>query len=234
MDAEDNLIGVSLAWAIIIILPYVVFGFNSFVGWTTIPDLVDIFLYTPVMGVLLYNLYKLTKGDAKLPKWLEYLTLIILFIHFEGHGFHWAANAIDVLTERENVVGVVHNVAYFLDEIVSHIVYFSTLILFFFLLSYIQYVYNPQEVKNKLKVIGSGIFFSFVYTISMIEGQYILYGMALAAIYAILIGYLYTKKKDIVKQSIILFFLIYSVFVFVWSGVYIAIFGSLKQPSEIF
>ena len=234
MDIEDNLVAISVVWFFVIILPYLLFGFNSFVQWTTIPDLVDIFFYTPIMGFFLYMLFKKVKEGKEIPFWLEFLAILALFVHFEGHGFHWAANALDVLAERNNITGIVLEVAYFLDEIVSHIVYFGALILYFYVLSAIQYGYNKKEVSNKLKVMASSVFFSFAFTISMIEGQFIYIGMVLSIIYIVAIVLMYVlKDKDVINQVIILYWLIFSVCVFLWSGVYYAIFGSLKQPSEI-
>ena len=97
----------SISYFAIVIASHIVFGMhlrpNELVS---LPDIIDLIFYPPIIGVLLYLLYDSTVSKSA-SMYEKILYLIFLILHIEGHGIHWSSNALDVLIEREGISGLV-------------------------------------------------------------------------------------------------------------------------------
>ena len=219
----------------ITILPYLIFGFELHLGVTSYPDIIDLFFYPPIIGLTLFALFKGLKTN-EIPTWIQYLAYFLLILHFEGHGFHWAANSLDVLMEHEGISGLLANYAYFLDEIVSHKIMYYTFYGYAILLVLLESKYSDYTLEEKwYLILPAAILGGFAFMISGIEGQSP-YEVITAAIIIIAITcYIFRNKfREITKKPIICFYFIASIVMLITAGLYLAIFGSFIQPSEWF
>jgi len=226
----------SLLYFLLVIFPYLAFGFCSTRLFVGIPDLIDLTLYVPVFSFILLSIFW-CYDISNIPDWLRFLAYFSLVLHFWGHGFHWAANAVDVALSNNSAPSEVINFAYFLDEILGHIFMFSGLLLFVFVLTYIDIIYVDEYPHfNRIRLGFFGFFLGFSLTLAFIEGQYIRYALILCAIYIISL-LLYcgkTRNTLIFRSPFIYFWIIAFLSIFVWSSIYVAIFGDFYQPSELF
>ncbi|MEX0567643.1 MAG: hypothetical protein Q6363_000585 [Candidatus Njordarchaeota archaeon] len=217
---------------LIIIFPYIIFGFKIESGLVSMPDLIDLVFYPPVFGVLLFVIYESVKSDNQ-PKYIKYIAFIMLVIHFEGHGLHWAANAIDVLVYgNSSIPKEIADFAYFLDEILSHKIMFGGILGFFFVLFVIDIRYNKYKKYNPVWGL-LGIVQGLLFTISFIEGQFIIDAMIIVAVF--LVSMFVIHGKDILKardKPMCWFVLLFLISMYIWAILYVLIFGGLYQPSE--
>ena len=231
MRSFTGLIILGFAYFCIIILPYLVFGFGFIYGIVSYPDLIDILLYPPVTGLLLYFIWRNLNVRSE---FLNYLFVLLFIIHFVGHGFHWAANAINVTMDNYgNVPEAVHSYAYFLDEILSHkIMYFSVIGLLLLILYVSRDLTYELDSKKKILAELSALIYGFSITVSFIEGQSP-YEAIVFGVIALLLPLIYVKGvKETYEKPFLRFFFHLGFWIIVWSSLYYVIFQGFPQPSE--
>jgi len=231
LDSFKGLISIGFAYFLIIIFPYLIFGFSFTYGIISYPDLIDLLFYPTVIGMLLYYTWRrIGEGDEG----LNYLFAFFLIIHFVGHGFHWAANAIDVTIE--NVGGTpqqVHSYAYFLDEILSHKIMYYSLIALLLIILYASKRINEEPGKWEL-VLGelSSLIFGFSVTISFIEGQSP-YEAIIFGVLSIIVTFLhFGGLREIQNHPFARYYLRLGIWILIWASAYYALFHGFPQPSE--
>ena len=229
----------------------VAYGIGSFVlidvpvfielltGWKTapinFPDIIDITLFVPFMAIILLSLYRSYNiRDKK----LSTILLIAYVIFFEGHGVHWAANALDLLQHCEGAdclarfgeAAESQKLAYFLDEIIGHkLMYYPLfLILLIFLLIDTELKMSRQE---RFLLYLSGVLHGFYLIVATVEGQTGIEGLIFAALALIIC--LRMGLSDTKKRPFALFMLTTSIVMLVLGISWWAYWGALVQPSKI-
>ncbi len=227
----------SVVYFLVVIAPYLVVLVAPRSGLRWLPDMVDLVLYLPVIGIIFIELIRnIMPNDA--PKGVQYLILLSAILHFYGHGFHWSANAIDVRMP-EGSEPTVKEWAYFLDEILGHIIMFGGLLLFVYSLALSEAIYTSyhREEYPKHILVAFGIFHGFTLTLAFIEGQFIYYAFILILLYVVLIAILGEKSDGLsrtLQKPFILFWFSTLLSIYLWSAIYFLIFGGLYQPSELY
>jgi hypothetical protein len=166
-----------------------------------IGDLLD--LFTPfVMIFLVYKLYDLIvtgnpAGNIIIPhKAARILILAGGAAFMEGHGIHLAANSIfRHLTELENTP--LHSLTYFLDEILSHILWDSGIILVslgLLMLSF-QMKYKNNLKRYPLLICFAGIFFGFTFFVDAVEGQTVIFTFPFSILMMLVLVFLLKIRK---------------------------------------
>jgi len=237
LKVSNLLIIYSIAYFLIVISPYfvVIAAPGAGLGW--VPDTIDLILYFPVFGIILLELFRnVVPNDA--PKSLQYLILLAIMLHFYGHGFHWAANAINTRIPANSEL-TVKEWAYFLDEILGHKIMFGGLLLFVFSMSFCEIVYTKYgaEQYSRTKLALFAMFQGVTLTLAFIEGQFIYDAFVLIAIYTIFLAALgkkFENFREILKKPFVFFWLVTLLSIYLWSALYILLFGGLFQPSELY
>ncbi|MGQ4891409.1 MAG: hypothetical protein ACP6IP_02870 [Candidatus Njordarchaeia archaeon] len=230
------LIILGFGYLIVIILPYLIFGF-SFIPWIiSCPDLIDLLIYPLYMGLTLFYIYEKT---PKKERPLSVLYIALLIIHIEGHGFHWVANAIDVTIENiqnwESVQQLVtlHRYAYFLDEILSHKIMFYSISIIMIIILYWSNRYKAEiNQKQKYLLDTSSIVFGFSLIISFIEGQTPIEGIIFAIALITFALILYRDIREIYDNFTSRFLFTMAMTIVIISAAYFAIFQGFPQPSK--
>ena len=225
--------GLALAFFFIEIIPVLIFGFSYIPGVISIRDMIDIFVYPPIMGYLFYMIYnEVFREYNGLVSPLYFLAVVL---HFEGHGFHWAANALNVMMEHAGISGVVLKYAFLLDEIISHKMMFHAFIVILLIILYMATKYRIGESENALKyMFPAGILFGFSLSAAMVEGQSP-YELIITCIIILLIITLtpYGGFSRVKRNDVLAFLFSMALFSLVLAGAYYAIFKGFPQPSEI-
>lgn len=228
----------SVSYFCLLILPYIIFGFSYIPFIISIPDLINLILYTPIITVILILLFQdLSKSHSNII--IEHIFVFLLVLHFLGVGFHWAANAIHETLKHANVSGDAISYAYYLDEIIGHkIMYYPFfLILVLFLFLELKHYRASQEINYLYVILNilSGVLFGFSLIISGIEGQSAYETILMAIIILIIILLSSTShKKEIGKLPFSSFIFVTSVSVLILGALYFYIFGGFIEPSQIF
>jgi len=218
------------------ILPYLVFGFKYIPGIISIPDLINLTLYPFVIGLTLYSIFTslIRKEDSI---FLKYLFIFLLILHMEGHGFHWAANALDVTMDHTTgVPAALHGYAYFLDEHLGHWLLFYALfgmLLHFLLISVVK---SRDEKVEKLWLINQIAAFAFGFSliVSGIEAQ-MPYETIIAGLifFTIPIVFLKEKLKEMFREKCLVSYMFSTgLWIIMLASIYWIIFQGFPQPSE--
>ena len=225
-----------IGYFVVIILPYLIFGF-SFIPWIiSYPDLIDLLVYPLFMGLTLFYIYEKTPNKEK---FLKILYMSLLIIHIEGHGFHWVANAIDVTIENVPDWGAIpqlvslHQYAYFLDEILSHKIMFYSISIIMLLILYWSGRYEAQLEKRTIYTLDiSSVIFGFSIIVSFIEGQSPI-EVIIFAIALIILGFIIYRRLDRIYQNPVARYMFNTaVTILVIAAIYYMIFHGFPQPSE--
>lgn len=225
----------SLLCFFIITFPYIITGFYFVPGIISVPDLIDLILYPVVIGYILYLIYEeVFKNYEGI---LKPLYFVLVIIHYVGHGFHWAANALNETIKHLDGVSnqYIANYAYFLDEIVSHKIMFYSIIIILYIVLYMAIRYNVGEGENALKMmIIPALFFAFYISAAMVEGQSP-YELLITMIGFLIVTLAYSRGEfsRINKNYVIAFFFIAAIISLAMASVYYAIFKGFPQPSEV-
>ena len=231
-----ELIVLGIGYFVVVIFPYLIFGF-SFIPWiVSYPDLIDLLVYPLFMGLTLFYIYEKTP-NKETP--LKILYIALLVVHIEGHGFHWAANAIDVTIENiPNWTAIpqlisLHQYAYFLDEILSHKIMFYSISIIMLLILYWSERYETQLGKNMMHTLDiSSIIFGFSIIVSFIEGQSPIEGIIFAIALIILGFIIYRNLSKIYQNTVARYMFNTAVAILVIAAIYYMIFHGFPQPSE--
>ena len=209
------------------IAPYIVFGFSSQLPppINSVPDLIDITIYMPFMAIIFYMVYSDVLSGAPKPVKLVYAFSYAIF--FEGHGFHWAANSIDVSLNGLDWI------PYYLDEVLSHKMMFSGLFLLIAIAGLSEISGNRYE-KPMLPIL-SGIVMGFSEALMFIEGQsaaeFLAANLAYITLYIVVAHRVGGKMKE---KPFLTFSASTSASAVVFMVIYSAVFGGFVQPSEWF
>ena len=199
------------------------------------PDLIDIAIFVSFAIAVILLLYR--SYDIKNRK-ISYIFFFAFAIFFEGHGVHWAANAVDLLQYCEGAECLAkfgeaaesQKLAYFLDEILGHkLMYYS---LFVILLIFLLVDVELDMGRGERWVLGlSGVLHGFYLIVATVEGQV---GVE-AIIFAVIILVLCLKMgiSNAKKKPFALFMLITSIVMLGMGISWWAYWGSLVQPSKI-
>ena len=231
---KEYLWALSLFFFAIITAPYLITGFYFTPGIISIPDLIDLLLYPVIIGYILFLIYKELFRDYQ--GYLDPLYFLLIIIHFVGHGFHWAANAInETIKHFDGASTYAANYAYYLDEIISHKIMFYSIIGIFYIILYMAIRYGVGKGEKALKIMTiPALVFSFSFSAAMVEGQ-CPYELLITTIIFLLITIWYARR-DLSKLNnnyVIAFFFIASVFSLALASTYYIIFRGFPQPSEI-
>ena len=226
----------SISYFAIVIASHIVFGMhlrpNELVS---LPDIIDLVFYPPIIGVLLYLLYDSTVSKSA-SMYEKILYLIFLILHIEGHGIHWSGNALDVLIEREGISGLVYDFAYFIDEIFSHLIMFSSLFIIMVLLIIYEEKYDALDASEYYRYpLISGMIMGFNLLVASIEAQVPYEAISVALILVALpIYFAKRKRRSLKEKQAQLFSLVVGAAILLLSPIYYVMFGGFIQPSEIF
>ena len=197
----------------------------------TLADFCDIFIMLPSFFFITYMLHEDFMKEVR-RKWMHYAFLASLLLFVEGHGIHWAANQIhnEMLSGERGF-----EIAYFLDEILGHIVVFSGLYLslFFLLIMRIGKRDNINRKEKSLLILSDGISGSYL-AVGMIEGQVIIYFLIVGAIVLIFLAFMIFKRRMLINDSWTFFYLFYHIFFFFFAFLYYFLFGGFTEPSKLF
>ncbi len=220
----------------------ILIGFGLFIGLDVpyfieilfqiklIADIMDIIFVFPLYLLGTYALYRIFNPESTS---LQYFYIFSIGLFLEGHGFHWAANAIhNMMTPGE----AGFNMAYFLDEVAGHIILFSGSFLTLVSLCLMQHRRKIKiEKDDKLWLILSSLPFGFFLAIGFIEGQVIYIFLPTTVLLFIFLLYYYIKSKiDFEEEPLNFFIFLTSIVIIILSFIYYLIFGSFVQPSQIF
>ena len=232
------LLTLGYAYFIIIILPYIIFGFGFSPWIISVPDLIDLILYPTIITIILVLMQ--SKIDD-VPKWSKLLFAFFTVIHLYGSGFHWAANAIHetikhtVPNSSMEAVSEALDYAYFLDEILSHKIFFYPLFILLLIVTYWATI-REFNVENKSYIYFgdiSSILAGFSIMVSTIEGQ-TPYETLIFAVLVITILTLKIKDiKEILSRPVARYMFLLAIFTLFFAALYLGVFGSFIQPSEI-
>jgi hypothetical protein len=197
-----------------------------------VADLFD--LLTPfAMIFIIFKLYRtlLLYITDNLPKKalnrikIIYISGAIIFI--EGHGMHLSANAIARhLTSLQGTSLYILN--YFFDEILSHILWDSGIIILSLAIIISGFYLKPEQ-KLSLKfrfIIPAALLYGFTYFVNAIEGQTVIFTLPVSIVMPLaILVYASGKKYPVMKNTVItVFFISYLValglfiFWYIWQG----------------
>ncbi len=200
------------------------------------PDLIDLIIYAPFMMIILFELYRSYEvRDGR----IKYGFMLAYGAFFEGHGIHWAANAVDLLQHcsdssclaRYGEAAESQKLAYFLDEILGHKLMFYPLliILLIFLLLDTEANLNKNE---KIALYIAGVLHGFYLIVATVEGQTGLEGLIFATISILLILYKF-GFEGMKKRPFATFIFITSITMLVLGISWWAYWGALIEPSKV-
>ena len=214
-------------------------------------DLVDILFMTPIYIITYLYIYdRLSKGE-KPGRYVNCLFVVMLSFFIGGHFMHFATNAINTYAYevKHYVIGKdiprdVAALAYLLDEVVSHIIMFTTMYLmfsFFILLDHEQGPTQPSNKRDSIVLTVAGVIFGTMLGIGAIEAQMIYYILVLDILLTIYIVVLTLKIKktiehltDLINYRFTFFIVVSCLWLPLIALTYYLIFGSFIQPSEMF
>ncbi len=219
-----------------LIFPYLIFGFY-FQPWIiSIPDMIDLVLYPPIIGLVLYFLFEKLGGNEA-PYGLRYIYILFLIIHFVGHGFHWSANAIhETLKHVEGSISAdALAYVYFLDEILSHKIMYYSFYAMLLTLLVIDIKYSDISGRVDGLTMLSAILFGFSVMVSAIEGQSPFEAISMGIVVMLLIV-LTTKDRGtgfLKRKPLMFFMLLANIVLLTIAGAYWVVFGGFLEPSKV-
>jgi len=239
MKEQLAIFGLSIGFFAIIILPYLVFGFYFSPWYISIPDIIDIVFYGLVIGLSFYLLFEEKLSHA--PSWIKYLFIYLFILHFTGHGFHWAANAMNesIINAGSGTPQYVSEYAYFLDEVLSHYIMYPTFLAMLLLLLVADMFYlqkEKEEYSNAMKLMSiPSIIFGFSYMISSAESQLPYLTIAMAVAYICMIGWILKVKgyDELNKRPYQAFIFETSIVILIVAIIYWILFPGFPEPSKI-
>jgi len=236
-EIEKSLWSLSLSYLFILIIPYLIFGFSFTPGFISIPDLIDILLYPIVIGYIFVRLYHCLFKDHE-DRTLRFMYLLSIIVHFEGHGFHWAANAINetIIHIGADTPETIANYVYYLDEIVSHKIMYLSLFAILYIILYLAIKYDLSVKENAIKsMLIPSLILGFSLPVTMIEGQspYELIICASIVLIIILTEIFRSGWRKISNNLLLSLLLITSATSIVLMVIYYIVFNGFPQPSEI-
>ena len=195
-----------------------------------IADLCDILFVFPLYLIGTYSIFRIFSSKSP---YLQYFYILSIGLFVEGHGMHWAANAI------HNSMSIGERgfpLAYFLDERLGHILLFTGAFLTLISLCLMQNERKINIEKNdKIWLIISSIPFGFFLSIGFIEGQVIYFFLPATIILLFFLSYYsYKLKIKFGEEPFNLFVFYASIVIIALSLLYFLIFGSFIEPSKIF
>ncbi|MCD6484804.1 MAG: hypothetical protein J7L47_06815 [Candidatus Odinarchaeota archaeon] len=241
--------GISIGFFAVIILPYLLFGFYFAQWYISIPDIVDITLYGLIIGLSFFLLYEEKLQAA--PTWVRYIFIYLFILHFTGHGFHWAANALNetIINIGSGTPPSVSEYAYYLDEIVSHYIMYPTFLGMLFVLLLAD-IYVCQESKksdentepheitmNVRRMLIPSVVFGFSYMVSSAEAQLpylaIFFAIAVIAVLSIKFKFKDGFSSGLSKSNFRVFLFISSIVILITAAIYWMLFPGFPEPSKI-
>ncbi|MHA1581072.1 MAG: hypothetical protein ACTSYM_00995 [Candidatus Baldrarchaeia archaeon] len=225
-----------LSFFLLQIFPYIAFGFGYIPRIISIPDLIDLILYPFVIGLTLYSIFTflVRKEDNA---FLKYSFVSLLTLHVEGHGLHWAANAIDVT--MDHTVGVptaLHEYTYFLDEHLGHWLLFYALfgmLLYFLLISTVKD--RDENIENRW-LVNQIIAFIFGFSLinAGIEAQIPYETITVGLIFlAIPVVFLRQKLREMFKKRCLAGYMFSTgLWIVIFAAIYWLLLHGFPQPSE--
>ncbi len=227
----------SISYFCIVIMPYLIFGFSYIPFIVSIPDLINLIFYPPVITLALYLLFnKLSEKQSS--RIINYVFIILLVTHFVGFGFHWASNAIHETIKHLNVNNSeLISYAYYLDEILGHKITYYPFYIILLLFLALENKYTPESSKKNFLVLNipNGFLFGFSLLLAGIEGQSAYEILSIALLVVIILAFLsLSLKRRIGNLPFSSFILISSFTILVLGAIYWYLFGGFIEPSEIF
>lgn len=244
MDNSDEksfylyLIALGYAYFSIVILPYIVLGFGYSPWIISIPDLIDLVFYPIAITIILIFMHN---KISNVPNWSKLSFAFFTVMHLYGSGFHWAANAIHetikhtVPSSSMDAVKEALNYAYFLDEILSHKIFFYSLYILLLIVTYWATI-REFNIENKTYIyLGdiSSIISGFSIMVSTIEGQSPYETLIFAILVVIILLVKIKDIKEILSKPVARYMFLLAILTLFFAALYIAIFGSFVQPSEV-
>jgi len=209
--------------------------------------MVDITFYGLIIGLSFFLLYE-EKFQAT-PTWIRYIFIYLFILHFTGHGFHWAANAINetILNIGSGTPTSVSEYAYYLDEIVSHYIMYPTFLGMLFVLLLADIYVCPENKKsdrhsepheitvNVRRMLIPSVVFGFSYMVSSAEAQlsYLAIFFAIAVIAVIFIKFKDGFSSGLSKSNFRVFLFTSSFMILITAAIYWMLFPGFPEPSKI-
>jgi hypothetical protein len=165
-------------------------------------------IYRSILTYMDDNSFNIVKNRAKV------ILIIGAIIFVEGHGMHLSANAIARhLAGQEN--SSIYILDYFFDEILSHILWDSGIIILSTGIIFMGLYINQKEKwnTNLIYIIPAAIFYGFTYFVNAIEGQTVIFTLPISIIIPLAIWIFSCRKTLPVLKNPVLaaFFLGYLV-----------------------
>ena len=208
-------------------MPYMI---EILTGIRGLADLVDILFLLPSLSILFLLLFREFGGAENRYRYLFYLFLIVMI---EGHGIHWAANMIhnSMLPGERG-----YDTAYFLDEILGHVIFFSGVYLSLLYITYLRLGMTCQLTPDdRLMILLSSLVVGYAFSLSTIEGQIIIPFLIIVGVtLGVMMLISRWKRWNVLDDAWTSFVVQMFIFFYIFSILYYITFGSFRQPSEIF
>ena len=219
------LMATSSLYLITVLMPYALFLVIPVLD----PDILSLILYIPLMGVLYVAVVEEIAQGA--PEEYRYASYVALCVHFEGHGFHWAANRIHNFMPQSCPAELL-SLVYLLDEVLGHAIMFCGLIAFFSILSVCELKHSEHLEESVSWCLPWAALFGLCLALSFLEGIFVLGFIVLSLVYVALVFAISRGRIALLRRTFTMFWLLSIMFTYIWIATYATFFG-LRQPSEI-
>lgn len=212
-------------------------------------DFIDLILIAPFYAVSFYLILRSIKSEfvlnTKLDKTTDFLSFFFVFLFFEGHGIHLAANAVNTYsTEIQNYLSIIpadsYSLLYFLDEILGHVIMFVGL--YGVLIMIIIKELNVKEIVlfhvkwEDILLYVLGLLYGGSLAIVAIEATYFAISVMVLSFLVITGSVFYMYRKKIVWKNLFYtkFLLVTFISIILISIIYVIIFGEFVSPSTLY
>ena len=221
------------------VVPVLIFGFKVIEGTgLCLVDFLDLLIWAPFVAVIFFLITRAISVErGGMPPLLLFFIILAGAVFFEGHGIHFAANAISNFSRGEVISEGLSRYIYFYDENLGHwLIDLGFYALLFFMVA--GELTSTNGLKDTKRVKGgelvallfSGVLFGFYAGSSALESQtpweVLIYFSALIIVIAVSSG------KQIVNRRFSLFMTISGLVIILAYIIYYIKFGGLIEPSE--
>jgi len=181
-------------------------------------DIIDVVILTPFSVVIFFLIYmNVSERGTPKPFYEKYetplkvLILLSLAFYFVGIGIHFAGNSIHQLQKEEGAeTGDIHELTYFYDEILGHIILFSGLFGLILSTAIIQYYHPESEQIDRSEglLLGlAGLLFGLGLGWSLVEGQFGAVGILFFLVFAGRVCMVFKKHEHMIQHYPVILYL---------------------------
>jgi len=212
-------------------------------NYMMISDLADLVITLPFMVIILFLINGELKNNLEFPgdkleKTFNFFKVVLLAAFIEGHGIHLVANSINILYASRGVYPEdLGKLVYFYDEVLGHQILFTGL-LGLLALTAIEQFWSKESwetnVTGNTVIVSCGLFTGVLLSLALIEGQSVNLGFLFSAInLALVIFYIFGRKRKLLANFILLYILVFSVVNLLFLSLWGIHFNGFPQLSEL-